>query len=118
MPKSVRQSFDEQQLIHIRKAIGDRSEGEHSLDWRAVFTLPLCGWHFYFVFLLGKNRRELTDKEKQISILLGVLLISVVTLLGLLFIAVAMYLLKSAAGIDLFPDFSLGLWHWFKVNRM
>ncbi|HBB24465.1 MAG TPA: 3-phosphoshikimate 1-carboxyvinyltransferase, partial [Pseudomonas sp.] len=29
---------------------------------------------------------------------------------------VILYLLKSALGINLFPDFSLGLWDWFKES--
>lgn len=36
-------------------------------------------------------------------------LLTISTLLGLL----VLYLLKSAAGIDLFPGFSLGIWGWF-----
>ena len=118
MPKAVQRSFDDLQLMHIRKAIGDRSEGDHSVDCRGLLTIPLCGWRLYFVLLLGKNRRQLSDKEKRISIFLSVLLITALALFGLIFILVTLYLLKSAAGIDLFPDFSLGLWHWFKANRL
>ena len=33
------------------------------------------------------------------------------TLLGLL----ALYIAKSAAGIDLFPGFSLGIWGWINA---
>ena len=45
------------------------------------------------------------------SVLLTVFL-SFSALLGL----VVLYLIKSAMGIDLFPNFSLGIWSWFKEN--
>ncbi|MEW7980125.1 MAG: hypothetical protein AB2813_10085 [Candidatus Sedimenticola endophacoides] len=70
--------------------------------------------HYYGVFLLGRNRRSLSRREAELArgvkavILLGVLTFS--TLMGLL----VLYLLKSALGINLLPDHSLGLWESFR----
>ena len=40
------------------------------------------------------------------------LFVTFCTLFGLL----VLYLIKSALGINLFEDFSLGIWSWFKQN--
>ena len=116
MPANVADSFTDQQLLHLKTAIGSRNWGRHSVDLRGTLTFPFIRWRYYYVFLLGRNRRSLSDRERQLSllmtacILLGVILVSIA--MGLL----ALYLLKSAAGIDLFPGFSLGIWDWFKTN--
>lgn len=39
-------------------------------------------------------------------------------LFSCLFLLMVLYLAKSAMGINLFPDFSLGIWQWFKGNVM
>ena len=73
-------------------------------------------WRFryYFVFLAGRDRRALSRQQErffrgtELTFLFGFLGFS--ALLGLLIL----YLLKSAAGIDLFPNHSLGIWDWFQ----
>lgn len=114
IPPEVAQSFTEAQLSALRVALGARSWGRHAVDWRGTFAV--WRWRYYFVFLLGRNRRELSRHEKQLSLLLQAaflaVLLMVCTLLGLL----VLYLVKSAMGIDLFPGFSLGIWSWFKSN--
>jgi hypothetical protein len=114
MPESVRDSFNDEQLMHIRNAIGARNWGNHSIDKRGVLALPMFSWRYYYVFLAGRNRRNLNSTEKNISRWLGSLLLASVTALVILFILLVLYLLKSAAGVDLFPGFSLGIWTWFK----
>jgi len=63
---------------------------------------------------MGRNKRSLSGREKRLSLMLKAALMTAFimfsTLLGLLVI----YLIKSAAGIDIFPGFSLGIWGWFK----
>jgi hypothetical protein len=112
LPASVRESFTEEQLSGLKVALAARRWGEHAIDWRG--TLRWFRYRYYFVFLLGRNRRSLTRGEQQVGLLvqaIGTLLfLGFSTLLGLL----ALYLAKSAAGIDLFPGFSLGIWGWFK----
>jgi hypothetical protein len=114
MPESVRDSFNDEQLMHIRNAIGARNWGNHSIDKRGVLALPMFSWRYYYVFLAGRNRRNLNSTEKNISRWLGSLLLASVTALVILFILLVLYLLKSAAGVDLFPGFSLGIWTWYK----
>lgn len=116
MPDSVQQSFDDEQLMHIRNAIGARNWGNHSLDWRGVFKIPMFKWRFYYVFLIGRNRRQLSGKEQRVALMIGAVFLTGMTTIGILTVLLALYLLKSAAGIDLFPGFSLGIWGWFKTN--
>jgi hypothetical protein len=63
---------------------------------------------------MGRNQRSLSRRERRISLMIKTfclfLFLAFSTLMGLL----VLYLAKSAAGIDLFPGFSLGIWGWFK----
>lgn len=112
MPNDVSDSFSEKQLSYLKTAIGARSWGQHRIDLRG--TIGLFHWRYYFVFLFGRNRRELSRLENQLTLwgkaVFLTLFLSISTVLGV----VILYLLKSAAGIDIFPNFSFGLWGWFK----
>lgn len=116
MPQEVASSFSDLQLIHLKMAIGGRQWGSHKLDIRGTLTLPFTRWRYYYVFLFGRNRRRLSDREKQASLLMTAVILllffSVCIGIGLL----GLYLVKSFAGIDLFPSFSLGIWDYFKDN--
>ena len=115
MPDSVAKSFNDEQLMHIRNAVGSRNWGNHSIDVRGTMTIPMVGWRYYYVFLFGKNRRRLNNAEKHIALFAGTLFLTAVTTISILVVLLVLYLLKSAAGIDLFPGFSLGIWSWFKA---
>lgn len=114
LPPALAASYSDEQLEGIRILLGDRTWGQHRIDSRGTFSLPFVRWRFYWVFLLGKNRRAYTRTEKHLSLalLLGcvILFVLMLALLGLL----VLYLLKSMWGIDLFSQTSLGLWDWFK----
>lgn len=116
MPDEVAHSFSEQQLTHLLTAVGSRGWGQHTIDYRGTFKLPFYQWRFYYVLLVGKNYRELSRQEKHLSIIFTAILTSVFFIfcasLGLLLL----YLIKSALGIDLFPNLSLGIWAWFKES--
>ena len=116
MPDPVAQSFSTQQLLGLRDAIGTRGGRIHSIDVRPTLKFPYLPWSFYVVFLVGRNRRTLTPQEKYTAAL--VLLAFVMSfVLGMALLAVlALYLLKSALGINVFEGYSLGIWDWFK-NR-
>lgn len=116
MPKSVQESFSDEQLMHIRNAIGARNWGNHKIDCRGVMSFPFFKWRFYYVFLFGKNRRHLSSREKRIADGAGAVMAAGLLTFFVLFVIVVLYLLKSAAGIDIFPGFSFGLWTWFKAN--
>jgi hypothetical protein len=112
MPQDIADTFTEAQLASLRLALGARSWGRHAVDVRG--TVVFWRWRYYYVFLLGRNRRELTRREKQLSLLLQAVFLSALLLLSTLLGLLVLYLVKSALGIDLFPGFSLGIWSWFK----
>jgi len=114
MPPEVANSFTEEQLSHLHSALGARSWKKHSVDIRSTFPIPFARSRVYFVLLLGRNRRELTRREKQLSAITFALFIAAFIGTSTLFGLLVLYLIKSALGINIFKDFSLGIWDWFK----
>jgi len=112
IPSSERSSFSDEQLANIKMAFGARTWGIHPVDLR--WTLKIWHKRYYFVFVAGVNRRPLSRRQQELARVGTALLMTGVfgfaMLLGLLFL----YLLKSAAGIDIDPDSSLGIWDWFR----
>lgn len=113
MPPAIAASFSTEQLFGLQHAITDRRWKAHKVDMRPTLKFPFLPWAFYFVFLMGHERRSLSDKEKSVAaaslLFLLVLVCTFILGVGLLFV----YLLKSALGIDLFENSSLGIWDWF-----
>ncbi|PAJ74790.1 3-phosphoshikimate 1-carboxyvinyltransferase [Pseudoalteromonas sp. NBT06-2] len=112
MPIEVQDSFTEEQLANLKIAVSARSWGKHAIDFRS--TIKFFRYRYYYVFVAGRNLRELTRGEKQLSLLAQALFCTVFltfcTALGVLIL----YLVKSALGINIFTDFSFGVWDWFK----
>ncbi|WP_206208652.1 hypothetical protein [Vogesella mureinivorans] len=77
MPQDIADTFTEAQLASLRLALGARSWGRHAVDVRG--TVVFWRWRYYYVFLLGRNRRELTRREKQLSLLLQAVFLSALT---------------------------------------
>lgn len=114
MPNDVADSFSDIQLIHLKTAIGSRSWGKHPVDIRGTITYPFARWHLYYVVLLGRNRRRLSQREQRVSAFLSALILLIV-LFGIAASALlALYLVKSYAGIDIFPNYSFGVWDYFR----
>jgi hypothetical protein len=88
--------------------------GAHALDAR--WTLKWWRWQYYFVFLAGRNRRVLTDREQRIQRLAMAGALTVFLLFATAVGVLVLYLVKSALGIDLIPGYSFGVWDWFKEN--
>lgn len=114
MPQKVASSFDEEQLSHIRNAIGAREWGKHKIDIRG--TIKFFKWRYYYVVLAGRNRRTLSATEKKIAALISAAIIAGFVTVSVLFGLIVLYLIKSALGINLIEGWSLGLWGWFKAT--
>lgn len=112
LPEELRESFTEEQLEALKLAFGTRSWGKHSVDLRGTVKF----WHrrYYFVFLSGRNYRQLSRLEQELSLLGKATVLAAILLACGLVGLVLLYLLKSALGIDIFPDYSFGVWTWFK----
>lgn len=113
-PADIADSFSEKQLLHLKTALVARKWGKHTIDIRGTFPLPFVSSRYYYVLLFGKNYRELSRQEKQISLLSKSVFISGFLLFCALLGLLILYLVKSALGIDLLPGYSLGVWGWFK----
>ena len=114
MPDKVADSFNEEQLSHIRNAIGAREWGKHKLDIRG--TIKFFKWRYYYVGLAGRNRRSLSDAEVRFAALVNAAFFAAFLLVSILLGLIVLYLIKSALGINLIDGWSLGLWGWFKSN--
>lgn len=114
MPTEVANSFTDEQLTHLLTAVGSRRWGKHKIDLRGTFKFPFYQWRFYYVFLVGKNYRELSRQEKNLSIFITAIVSSFFLIFSAALGLLVLYLIKSALGINLLPNFSLGIWDWFK----
>ena len=114
MPKKVASSFNEEQLSHLRNAIGAREWGKHKLDVRG--TVKFFKWRYYYVILAGRNRRSLSEKEVKVARVLTASIVATFITFAVLLGLIVIYLIKSALGINLIDGWSLGLWTWFKAN--
>ena len=114
MPKKVASSFNEEQLSHLRNAIGAREWGKHKLDVRG--TVKFFKWRYYYVILAGRNRRSLSEKEVRVARVRTASIIAIFITFAVLLGLIIIYLVKSALGINLIDGWSLGLWTWFKAN--
>ncbi len=112
LPPQSSETFTDGQLVALKAALGGRSWGAHAIDWRR--TLSFWRWHYYLVFLAGRNHRALTRREHELQRLaLATILVTfgtVSTLFGIL----VLYLVTSALSIDQLPGFSFAVWDWFK----
>ncbi|UUD66200.1 3-phosphoshikimate 1-carboxyvinyltransferase [Pseudomonas seleniipraecipitans] len=112
LPDDLRDSFSNEQLSALKVAFGARQWGRHPVDLRG--TLKLWRWRYYFVLLAGRNQRDLSRAQQELSLTAKALGVSVFLMISLLVGLLFLYLIKSALGINLFSGYSLGLWDWFK----
>lgn len=115
LPEELRESFTEEQLRGLRSAFATRSWARHKLDLRGTFNI----WRnqYYFVLVGGRNKRNLSRSQRRLSLAAKAGAITVFLLFSALLGLVTLYVLKSALGINLLPNHSLGLWDWFKGGR-
>lgn len=112
MPKNIQSTFTDEQLAHLKIAIGARQWGNHTVDCRGV--VKFFKYRYYYVFLAGRNRRELSAKEQKVARFTQALILSIAATFIILFTLLVLYLIKSALGIDIFEGYSFGVWSWFK----
>lgn len=112
LPEELRESFTDQQLDGLRNAFATRSWARHKIDLRGTFSL----WsnQYYFVLVGGRNKRSLSRAQRNLSLAAKAGAITLFLFFSVLLGLAVLYLLKSALGINLLPNYSLGLWDWFK----
>ncbi|CZF80311.1 hypothetical protein GCE9029_01994 [Grimontia celer] len=109
-PKDIAESFTDAQLLQLKLMFGTRAKAQHAVDFRPI--IGGFGWNYYLVFLFGRNRRELTRAEQRAASAGRVVALLVGSFVLFSIVITSLYLLKSFLGIDLLPNFSLGLWSW------
>nr|WP_232349049.1 3-phosphoshikimate 1-carboxyvinyltransferase [Neptunomonas qingdaonensis] len=110
----MKESFTQEQLAALKIAFGARKWGQHPVDLRG--TLKFWRWRYYFVFLAGRNKRDLSRREQDLSRIATAFAVASFLLFATIVGLIVLYLIKSALGIDIFPNYSLGLWGWFKTQ--
>ncbi|EWH09407.1 hypothetical protein DS2_12764 [Catenovulum agarivorans DS-2] len=111
IPANVAKSFTPEQITHLRSAINNRG-GEHSVDVRG--TVSIFKWRYYYVVLIGKNKRTLSSAELRMAKLINTIFLTGFVTFVLLISLLTLYIIKSALGINVFEHFSFGIWDWFK----
>lgn len=119
VPKDIAASFNDDQLLAIKQAFAESASRSHALDLR--LSLPFLFSRFYFVVIAGPERRSKANRVRRLprrritrfantAFTVAVLVLTLLALIG------SVYVLKSAFGIDLLPDTSLGLWTEIKTQ--
>jgi len=116
MPAKVGEEFTDDQLLSLKNAMGAHRGSRHRIDLRG--SVGFGPWRYYYVFLAGKEKRQLTRKERRMARTAKAVFWTSFFVFSTLTGIVIIYLLKSALGIDLVPDASLGLWGWFKSHLL
>ena len=112
LPEEERDSFSPDQLMALKVALGGRAWGAHAVDLR--WTMKFWRWRYYFVFLAGRNRRDLSQRQEHVARLAMATFLTIFLMISTLLGLLVLYLIKSALGIDLIPGHSFGVWTWFK----
>jgi len=111
MDPKVRASLTPAQLSAIKEAIeGGRPLKRHPIDLRGI--IPLFFAQYYFVFLLGRDRRSSTrrieERRRWLISLSGGLMLLILGLIPLiLIILLLLYLIKCSLGINIMADVHL-----------
>jgi hypothetical protein len=112
LPEAVQQSFSSEQLSALQLAFGAEPWTKHPIDFRDSFKL--WRWRFYFVFVAGRDLRQLAARRFRLMRRVKIIFLALYLVSSTLLAMFALYLLKSALGIDIFPHFSFGIWGWFQ----
>ncbi|PQJ88250.1 hypothetical protein [Aliivibrio sifiae] len=77
-------------------------------------SISIFNKRYFFVFLLGRDFRQQLRNESPFAVFMMTLLMALGVLSLFALAVVTLYLIKSALGIDIFHNFSFGIWDWFK----
>ena len=116
VPEKVARELSPQQWEGFREALRRaRDNPRHTLDLR--FILPLYFTRIYCILILGRDTRErvlhiLVERRRRVFSTVGAVVLAG-CFLGMLVVTLGvLYVIKTVAGIDLFPSFSF--LHWWQ----
>jgi hypothetical protein len=109
---NILESLSDEQLATIEDAINTcQLREKHAFDLRGKINLFFM--KYYFVFLIGRDRRAFVEdieaeRIRKVS-LIGNLVYFIFIIFAIFFsTAVGLYLIKTLLGIDLFPGVHMG----------
>jgi hypothetical protein len=114
IPPKVAKTFTREQWDGLRKALAvSLRSSRHAVDIR--FVLPLYIARIYCVLILGKDTRQrvhhvLVERRQRVSIAAGAVVVAAGFVALAAVTAAALYVVKSAAGIDFFANWHLSEW--------
>lgn len=112
LPAQDRDSFTDEQIRALLASLDGKAAGNQGADltsnprfWRTYNDIVMLGGGAGNA--CGKGGSALSNLTRLVAIagLFGTLF---------LFFGLALYVIKSALGIDFLPGFSFGIWDWFK----
>jgi hypothetical protein len=109
IPHSIRNSLTPEQYQAIEQAYSEQWK-RHPIDIR--YSFGFWRWRYYIVLIGGRDRRRLTRKQQRFFTLAEFWFLMAYAASSALFGLLILYLIKSALGIDLFPNFHVGIWTW------
>jgi len=112
MSKDVSGAFSDEQLLALKMALSGRKWGTHVVDIRR--SIGFWRWSYYLVFVAGKERRAITDRQQRALRFTTAVFITIFLFFSTLMGLVIVYIIKSSLGINIIPGYSLGLWDWFR----
>lgn len=108
----VIKTLSSKQLSAIKEAIkASQPKKKHSIDFRGIISFFFV--RYYFVFLMGRDRRiatqEIEIERRENTALLGnIIFVIFVISPFILLIFIALYFFKMLLGIDIFPGEHMG----------
>lgn len=113
VPEELSETFTQEQLSVLQDIFAEKW-ARHPLDIRRSFGF--WRWRYYYVIIGGHERRDLTRRQEKVFRLTELYLLAAYLGSSILLGLIAIYLTKSALGIDLFPNFHLGIWTWVETH--
>ena len=105
IPVDLRRTFTHDQLIALSRA-SVVVKSPHMIDYRV--SIPFFGKRFYLTVLAGRERRSLARLAAEMQLVsvqiskLNTTVLGILLTAGILAAAIAIYVIKSALGVDLF----------------
>ena len=107
----IRNSLNKEQFDEIRAAIAAASPNKyHTVDIRGM--IPLFFARYYFVFLLGRDKRSKTkhlefNRRNETNTIYSQLFLFILVVPFIIAAFTMFYLFKVESGVDFFPAFHL-----------
>ncbi len=113
LDENTLEALDEKQKEDVAQALlSTHPSVSHKINLRGGFSF--FNRRYYWLFLFGRDRRAHKRKYSTLTTLISTVIVVFILLFFITGTVLSLYLVKSALGIDIFKNFSFGIWDWFK----